>query len=112
MATTPKRSLTTEQLEIIEEQRAWLEEERQNYENGVAILNDPGKSREFMKSLMAKLQDALRYDATIHQPHVAVAIVSKIQERVSGLAEDLEFLDLYEERREAYLERARSIPEE
>ena len=97
-------SLTKEPDEI-ERQRDWIEENREEYERAMEILRDPTRARALLQSFSDKLQEVMRYNPLTDPPHAAVALVAKTQERMSGVFEDLDFLEEFEQRREAYLAR-------
>jgi hypothetical protein len=93
-----------EQKEQIEVLREWLEGERGNYQMALAVLKDPVRVRGFVKSIIAKVDSAMGYNAYHHPPVAAVAELSKLQERIGPILEDMEFLDEYEEKKKRYLD--------
>ena len=93
----------------IEALRDWLDENRGAYTEASLILDDPMRVRGFMKSIAAKVSGALRFDPYNHPPEAAVAEVTRIQERLVGVLEDIEFLDEYEEKKKRYVDAIRVV---
>ena len=98
-----------EQKEYIEALRKWLEDNRANYQMALAILKDPVQVRGFVKSIIAKVDSAMGYNPYLHPPEAAVAELSKLQERLGGVLEDVEFLDEFEEKKQRYLDAVKAV---
>jgi hypothetical protein len=93
-----------EQKEQIEALQKWLEDNRANYQMALNILADPVQVRGFVKSIISKVDSAMGYSPYKHPPEVAVAELARLQERLGGVLEDVEFLDEYEEKKKRYLD--------
>jgi hypothetical protein len=103
--------MTTEnvQKETIEALRNWLEENRADYMQASEILTNPKRVRGFVKSIAAKMEGVIRFDPYKHPPEAAVAEVAKMQERIGGVLEDIDFLDEYEEKKKRFTDAIRAI---
>ena len=95
--------------ESIDALRGWIEENRERFNSGVRILNDPIQVKGWVKGIMARMGTTMAFNPRNDAPHVAVYEVAKLQQSMAGVFEDLEFLDEFEEKHARYLESIRAI---
>ena len=102
-------TIETEQKQTIDALQVWLEENKANYAQALTVLSDQANVRLFVKSLAAKMAGALRFDPYTHPPEAAVAEIAKLQERLGGVLEDIDFLDEYEEKKKRHIDAVRAF---
>lgn len=94
--------ITSDQQDILDQQKDWLEENLANYRMAQEILSDLESMHGMLKGLRVKLEPIFRYDPETHPPHSAVYVVGCIKERIAGLFSDLEFIEEYEDKKKEY----------
>jgi len=102
-------TIESEQKQLIDSLQVWLEENLASYSQATKILLDPDQVRNFVKSLAVKMSGALRFDPYTHPAEAAVAEIAKLQERLGGVLEDIDFLDEYEEKKKRYTDAIRAF---
>jgi hypothetical protein len=85
-------------------ERKWLDENEMAYRQASAITGDVDNLRALLRGLKVKLEPLMSYNPDLQPAHSAVAVVSSSRERLSGLFEDLDFVEEYEDRKERYVE--------
>jgi hypothetical protein len=85
---------------VLKGDRKWLEDNEVHYLKAQQLIEQ--KSLQLMKELKVKMMPLMMYDPRKDEPHVAVFVVSSMQERLAGLFADLEFMNDYEERKARY----------
>lgn len=90
--------------ESVDSLREWIEGNRERYSSGMEIMNDPVQIKGFLKGVMARVTHCMMYDPKENDPHVAVFEIARLQERMLGVFEDIEFLDEFEEKKARYLQ--------
>jgi hypothetical protein len=87
----------------LEFRKKWLAENEIAYKQAIELLEDTTRVRGFLMSLREKLGDIISYSPFEDPPHAAVYVVASCRERVSGLFQDLDFIEEYEDRKESYI---------
>lgn len=87
---------------IIQEQRRALEEDAAQYSQAMDVFENPARVKEFLNGLRSRLLPLMSYNPDQQPAHSAVAVVSSMQERLSGVFQDLQFIEDYEDRVAAY----------
>jgi len=95
--------------EALDQMGEWVFKHRPAYEDALKNLSDPSWVRGMLKILKDQLGDILMYNATQHEPHVAVFAIGRVQVRTEGLFSDLELLDQWEEEKARYDEAVAEI---
>jgi hypothetical protein len=88
--------------EAVEEMGAWLEANRVAYNEAIQKLSDAKWVRGMMSKLREQMDDILMYNATQHEPHVAVFAAGRVQARTENLFADFDLLDQWEEEKQRY----------
>lgn len=88
--------------EAVEEMGAWLEANRAAYNEAIKKLSDAKWVRGMMAKLREQMNDILMYNATQHEPHVAVFAAGRVQARTENLFADFDLLDQWEEEKGRY----------
>lgn len=98
--------------EAVEEMGRWIESNRSAYKEGIEKLSNPDWVRSMLRVLREQLNDVLMYNATQHEPHVAVFAAGRVQARTETLFADLDLLDQWEEEKARYDEAVAKLNKE
>jgi len=100
--------MTTEKAQIAE-QKSWLDANESDYLLAQEVLQDPKRTFEWLQSFQLRANDIMKFDPFVHPATAAVGVVCAAKERFSGIFEDLDFLEEYEDRRERWKQAIRSV---
>lgn len=90
--------------EELDKKRRWLEKNETDYLNATKVLRSAKRLKEMLDGLRARMDILLAYDPDNQPSHSAVYVVASVKERMTGLFEDLDFIDEYEDKKEDYVE--------
>lgn len=96
----------------IADEKEWLDEHKEMYQEAASNLADPAKVRIVMHSLVRRLEPLYLYDPKLDQGAEAPFIIGKLSENLEELLTDFQLVLTFEERRERLRETIANIEEQ